>query len=215
VSTTEEWNIPAGADVCNACAEALPAGEPVTTVFRLGAGGPERADLCASCAESGGQPSDGFTWRRKQPEPLAKRAVVDYALLNELFDRMLKRTDELYRRLTYLVALVLIRKRKLRLIGFELRDGREVMVVNRGAGQPGFDVPAPFLSAEEMLPVREHLTRLLAADIEDELPELDEASRPQEGEGPDAGDEAEEEAGSEGGAENGAPVGGSGAGPGA
>jgi hypothetical protein len=205
VSLTEQWNIPAGANVCSTCGEALPAGEPVTTVFRLGGGGPERADLCAACAESGEAPSDGFTWRRNQPEPVKKKAVVDYALLNELFDRMLKRTDELYRRLTYLVALVLIRKRKLRLIGFELRDGREVMVVNRGAGQPTFDVPAPFLTAEEMLPVREHLTRLLAADIEDELPALDEASRPQEAEA--AAVEGEPEGEGEGGSENGSPAG--------
>jgi len=207
VSLTEEWKIPAGADVCSACGEALSAGDPVTTVFRLGEGGPERADLCAACVESGEAPSDGFTWRRKQPESAQRKAVVDYALLNELFDRMLLRTDELYRRLTYLVALVLIRKRKLRLIGFELREGREVMVVNRGAGQPAFDVPAPFLTAEEMLPVREHLTRLLAADIEDELPELDQESRPQQAEPAPAESETESESAGDGGLENGSPAG--------
>jgi hypothetical protein len=182
LSLTEDWKIPAGADACSECGKPLPAGEPVTTVFRLTDGGPERADLCAGCAESGNTPGEGFSWRRNQPDPTRQKAVVDSAMLNELFDRMLLRKDELYRRLTYLVALVLIRKRKLRLIGFELRERREVMVVNRGAGQPAFDVPAPFLTAEEMLPVREHLTRLLAADIEDELPELDEAHRPQDAE---------------------------------
>jgi hypothetical protein len=37
---------------------------------------------------------------------------------------MLQRGDEIYRRLSYLVASLLIRKRWLRLHGFEVRDGR-------------------------------------------------------------------------------------------
>jgi hypothetical protein len=47
------------------------------------------------------------------------------------------------------------------------------MVVSRGGGEPGFDVPAPFLSAEDMVAVREHLARLLQADVvEGDLPDL-------------------------------------------
>src|SRR5262245_30706659 len=102
---------------------------------------------------------------------------------------MLQRGDEIYRRLSYLVALVLVRKRHLRLHGFEVRQGREVMVVSRGAGQPAFDVPAPYLSPEDMLAVREHLSRLLQADFaEGDLPDLQtSAAEPAEASAPPAG----------------------------
>ena len=80
------------------------------------------------------------------------------------------------------------------------------MLVNRGAGQPSFDVPAPFLTAEQMLPVREHLTRLLAADIEDELPDLDAECRPQGAEqAPDRAEPSQGSAPVENGGEAGRP----------
>ena len=92
VSLSEEWKIPASADVCGECGEPLPAGEPVTTVFRLSDSGPQRMDLCATCAESVEAPADSFIWRRSRPEPVRRKAVVDYAMLIELFGRLLERS---------------------------------------------------------------------------------------------------------------------------
>ena len=166
MSLTDAWKIPTASRACAACQAPLQTGQLVTTVFRLAPEGPERRDLCEACGHAEENVRETFFWRRRLPEPEAGRAVVvDYTLLRELFLRMLQRGDEIYRRLSYLVALVLVRKRHLKLHGFEVRAGREVMVVSRGAGQPSFDVPAPFLSAEDMLAVREHLSRLVQADF--------------------------------------------------
>ncbi len=173
MSLTDAWKIPASSHECAACRRALQAGDTVTTAFRWLAEGPERRDLCEACGRAEENVAEAFFWRRRLRADEARRPVVDYALLRELFTRMLQRGDEIYRRLSYLVALVLVRKRFLRLHGFEVRAGREVMVVSRGTGQPSFDVPAPFLSPEDMLAVRQHLTRLLQADVaEGDLPEL-------------------------------------------
>lgn len=173
MSPTEDWKLPGRAERCSGCQGPLAAGTLVTTLVRLSPAGPERRDLCASCGESVDSQGDELFWRRLRPEGDGPRRVVDYAMLRELFGRMLGRPDELYRRLSYLVALVLIRKRHLRLQGFEVRNGREVMVVTRGPGEPPLDVPAPFLTAEDMVGVRGHLTRLLNADLQDhDLPEL-------------------------------------------
>jgi hypothetical protein len=177
VTSNEEWKLPASADACGRCQQPLQPGSLVTTVVRLLPTGPERSDLCASCGEGVEAEGSALYWRRKRPADAGKKRVVDYAMLRELFGRMLERPDEIYRRLSYLVALVLIRKRHLKLSGFEVRQGREVMVVSRGAGQPALDVPAPHLSPEDMVSVREHLTRLLNADLQDhDLPELSELS---------------------------------------
>jgi hypothetical protein len=173
LSLTDAWKIPTVTRACAACQRTLQTGDLVTTLFRLQAEGPERRDLCSECGQAGENLADAFFWKHRLSASDVRRPVVDYALLRELFARMLQRGDEIYRRLSYLVALVLIRKRWLRLHGFEVRAGREVMVVSRGAGEPHFDVPAPFLSAEDMLAVREHLARLLQADVvEGDLPDL-------------------------------------------
>ncbi len=121
-------------------------------------------------------------WTHRRPASGQQRALVDYAMLRELFGRMLLRPDDVYRRLSYLVALVLIRKRFLRLLGFQRRAGREVMVVTRGAGQPSVDVPAPLLTPEDLGLVRDQLAQLLNTDLADhELPELA-ALHPERGE---------------------------------
>ncbi|MGQ0552141.1 MAG: hypothetical protein ACT4PU_02845 [Planctomycetota bacterium] len=182
MSQNEAWRLPQLGQACALCRAALAPGDFVTTRIRLLPTGPERVDVCAGCESRRGgiavenaetAASDEFFWRRRLPEQAARKPVVDYALLRELFLRLLGRGDEVYRRLSYLVALVLVRKRFLRLIGFEQRAGREVMVVTRGAGQPPLEVPAPFLDAQQLLEVREHLTRLLNAELpEDDLPEL-------------------------------------------
>ena len=173
MSPSEVWKLPHGAEQCTGCGRPLPAGMLVTTLVRLLPQGPERADLCASCGESVASGGGQLFWRRRRSEGAGPGAVVDFAMLRELFDRMLERPDEIYGRLAYLVALVLIRKRLLRLVAFEVRAGREVMVVTRGAGGPHLDVPAPFLTAEDMLTVRQHLTRLLNTDLQEhDLPDL-------------------------------------------
>jgi len=175
VASNEDWKLPASADACSRCRQPLLAGSQVTTVVRLLPLGPERQDLCASCGQNVEGDGSELFWRRTRPPDAGKKRVVDYTMLRELFGRMLERSDEIYRRLSYLVALVLIRKRHLKLSGFEVRGGREVMVVSRGAGQPTLDVPAPHLTPEDMVSVREHLTRLLNADLQDhDLPELSE-----------------------------------------
>jgi hypothetical protein len=173
VSQPDAWKLPRPGDTCAACQQPLLVGMLCTTVVRLLAEAPLREDLCTACGEQAVADPEICFWTRRRPESGQQRTVVDYAMLRELFGRMLLRTDDVYRRLSYLVALVLIRKRFLRLLGFQRRAGREVMVVTRGAGQPSLDVPAPLLTAEDLLTVRDQLAQLLNADLADhDLPEL-------------------------------------------
>jgi len=165
----EDWKLPSAVERCSSCDAVLQPGQPVTSVIRLAAAGPGRQDLCGTCGQAVGGEAEVFFWRRPHPASKTRSAIVDYTMLRELFGRLLERPGELYARLSYLVALVLIRKRHLRLTGFELRGGREVMLVTRGAGEPAVEVPAPYLTPEDMVEVRAHLNRLLQADLPDDL----------------------------------------------
>ena len=161
----DEWKIPAPAETCGACGVALDAGAMIRVELDLDQGEPARRDLCESCGESVEIPDGHFSWKQRRAEEGDTRPVVDYGLLREVFTGLVKRTDSQSRRLAYLVALVLVRKRHLRLLGFERRDGQEVMVVRRTAEDPQVEVPAPHLGAEDLLQTREELMRLLSADL--------------------------------------------------
>ncbi|GJM22169.1 MAG: hypothetical protein DHS20C15_20840 [Planctomycetota bacterium] len=164
----DDWKIPAPSERCQACEVALPAGAMVTAVLELEPEQPRRQDYCEACGESVEKPPRSFSWRHRRAEQGDSRPVVDYALLREVFEGLLDRTDALSRRLSYLIGLVLVRKRHLRLKGFERRDGAEIMVVSRGAGEPELIVPAPHLSAEDLLSTRNELMKLMTADLPEE-----------------------------------------------
>ncbi len=178
---TDAWKIPAKHPTCDGCEADLAPGQLVTTVLSFEAEGPQRRDLCDTCWQAVEKADDVIYWRRTRSESDAsKRRVVDYAMLRDVFARLVDQDAPAYRRLAYLVGLVLVRKRFLRLQGFEARDGREVMVVRRRAGDPSIEVPAPFLTAEDIVETREHLMRLLDADLgEGDLPDLEEITPPE------------------------------------
>lgn len=188
----DAWKIPAHHSACDACEAVLEPGQLVTTTLVFDDEGPRRRDLCTSCWETSDAGPDAIFWRRERTEAeVAKKRVVDYAMLRDVFTRLLEQDSVVYRRLAYLVGLVLVRKRFLRLQGFEPRDGREVMVVRRKAGDPSIEVPAPFLTAEDIVETREHLMRLLDADLgEGDLPSIEEISPTAESaEDPEAADD--------------------------
>lgn len=165
----EDWSLPARRLLCGECERELPAGMLVTSMLRFGADGPDRRDLCEDCGQSVESGADDVFWRHRLPEDESRRLVVDYALLREVFEQLARRTEPLYERLAYLVGLVLVRKRLLRLKGFEVRDGREVMRVQRTAADPEMIVPAPHLEPDQLVETRERLGRLLNSDLPDDL----------------------------------------------
>ncbi len=179
----DNWDIPNPLETCVSCLNTLAPGASVTTFLSFEEGGPVRQDLCEDCVLAGKEAHGDLYWRRSLPEEGERRPVVDYELLREVFGRLRTRTDTNSQRLAYLIGLVLVRKRYLKLRGFRVRDDREVMVVSKGAGQPEWDVAAPYLEAEDMIAARNQLMRLMDADFDDEdLSRLDEDEReaPQE-----------------------------------
>lgn len=172
LSGTEDWKIPSPSGRCGGCDTPFHAHESVTAVLELADPLPRRVDWCAACVVAA-DPTRAIFWRRVVPAGDKSRPTVDYAMLREVFERLIDRPGDVYHRLSYLVALVLVRKRQLRLKAFEQREGREVMIVTRGAEYGDRVVPAPYLSADDLVETRDLLTRLLAADLsEDDLATL-------------------------------------------
>ena len=69
----------------------------------------------------------------------------------------------------YLVGLVLVRKKYLRLVDFLTSDGKDFMRVQRRRGEPSFDVEVPLLDADEIARLKDRLSELLRTDLPDEF----------------------------------------------
>lgn len=185
----EEWKIPAPAELCGQCEQPLQTGALIRVELDLSAGEPTRRDLCEACGESVEIADGCFSWQQRRPDLGDSRPMVDYGLLREVFGGLVQRPDTKSRRLAYLVALVLVRKRHLRLLGFERQGGQEIMRVRKTVDDPEIVVPAPHLSSEALLETRGELMRLLSADLplsdlEGGAPEADPAPSAESGDAP-------------------------------
>ena len=164
-----EWKITKAQHLCAGCAREIAVGESFCSWIDLSEHEPVRFDSCDACFAAQKWP-DRIYWRTRRQVPPAKPKKLDYERLRDIFLKMLEKVreqpSENYRDLTYLMGLLLLRKRFYKLKAFETQDGRDVLVL----AQPKTDViltlDAPLLSEERVGVLRAKLAQLLDGAIE-------------------------------------------------
>lgn len=141
-----------------------------------------RQDFCPACWQGGAGAFFSF-WKTRIPEPEAPDrrgpALVDLGRLMQLFEHLAESPDEQAQRFRYVLALVLMRKRRLRLADSRrLRGGRGEVLTLR---EPGTDrrhvVEAPGITDDEIRSVADRLREILdMPDHWDHVSVADEAS---------------------------------------
>lgn len=125
-----------------------------------------RQDFCPACWQGGAGAFFSF-WKTRIPEPEAPDrrgpALVDLGRLMQLFEHLAESPDEQAQRFRYVLALVLMRKRRLRLADSRrLRGGRGEVLTLR---EPGTDrqhvVEAPGITDDEIRSVADRLREIL------------------------------------------------------
>ncbi|MBE3069858.1 MAG: hypothetical protein IMZ66_06445 [Planctomycetes bacterium] len=125
-----------------------------------------RQDFCPACWQAGAGAFFSF-WKTRIPEPEAPDrrgpALVDLGRLMQLFEHLAESPDEQAQRFRYVLALVLMRKRRLRLADSRrLRGGRGEVLTLR---EPGTDrqhvVEAPGITDDEIRSVADRLREIL------------------------------------------------------
>jgi len=158
---TGPWKIGRRGTSCAGCSKPFEEGEEhFSTVSFLGEG-IAREDACAACF--GGTPpaEDAFFWKTRFAADRARRAKVDLESLLEAFLRL--RGDEKRGPLRYLVALVLLRKRVLRMRRLERGAAGKPDRLLVGVGRKGevHEVIVPDLPAARIEALREGLRELM------------------------------------------------------
>lgn len=173
---------------CGACARRFAEGEEVFSLLRVAEGGLARRDLCPACFDHRDASEEAFFWRTRHRSERAGTLRVDFDLLLGVAEKLAADARPECRDFCFLVGLLLVRHRRLRLGGIARHDGAEWMRVRRVRSHRSFEIEVRDLSpqrrarltallAQAFDPAREtELEALLAAAGEDEW-----ASVPREG----------------------------------
>ncbi|MBX3355963.1 MAG: hypothetical protein KF724_09725 [Phycisphaeraceae bacterium] len=156
---------------CAATGEALEAGSACVAVLRDGGDdGFERLDYSLAAWDRGARPSgDFYFWRTVVPHPDERRGIViDDEVLDEMLDRLADDPRAERQAFRWLVALMLLRKRRLKHLRVEREDDREVWLLQRRGG--GDDAPVlrvvnPHLSEEDLRVMAEQIGALVESDL--------------------------------------------------
>jgi hypothetical protein len=122
--------------VCHASGQGLLPGQVVYSGLRLHQGSFVRLDFCEAAWPAVDHGTLLSWWRRTLPPATARRTLkLDAAVLGQLFDDLKGATDRPTQCFCYLVALCLVRIRRLRLRTIETRaDGPWLLLEERPSG---------------------------------------------------------------------------------
>ena len=128
----------------------------------------DRFDYSIGAWESGNRPDRLFShWRYTVPEAGKKPDIlIDDTVLVDLFDRLAD--DDRPQRIAfrYILALVLLRKRKLQLVGREEFEGGELWNLRfKGTDGDPIQVKNPGIAEEEIQDLSEQLSEILQGDL--------------------------------------------------
>ena len=143
-----------------------------------------RQDFCPACWKPEAGPYFSF-WKARVPEPeqSAQRGprLVDFGRLLQLFEHLAGSPDERAQRFRYVLALVLMRKRRLKIVeSRRIAGGRgEALTLRETGSERRHEVSCPSISDEEIRSVADRLREILdMPDKWDQLSESATASEP-------------------------------------
>jgi len=154
-----DWRIGKKGRACAGCGAAFPYDVPFHSAIYLEKEGFLRRDLCAACF--GANPASPFSqWVAVIPKPEPRKRVFDLGLAAEFLRRLAAEGDPARAPLAHLLALLLVRKRLIRLSDLP-GDGPPRARVEFHDGREPLEIPAPRLSEDDVPSLREELGRLL------------------------------------------------------
>jgi len=164
-----DWNIKKGGEVCLRCEQLIDPGATYYSTLVVDEAAIERSDFCETCFTQESDDDKRVFWRTSKScnEPVKK--AVNFEWVRELFERMLEVKEKAFKEMAYLLALVLIRKRYLKLKDFVSRNGQDFMEVRRKKGEPLLHVEVPMITEQDISILRDKLSDLLEADLEGDL----------------------------------------------
>lgn len=188
-----DWKIREKEEGCAACKRPFGAGEEHFSILVVGADALGREDRCVACFEAA-EETPGIFWRTRR-QAAGRRLTVDFESIERLFLALEGRSEERLEELRYLLALLLVRKKRLKLVRVLRREQGEFLALRRPRrGGEELEARVFDLTPERARELRDDLERIVeGAGAEDLLAGVG----PDDGRRDEGGDESGDEASGE------------------
>lgn len=157
-----DWKFRRRQGWCTRCSNPFAEGERHVSCLLVAADALAREDVCAACWSRGANGTELVFWFARHRA--AKRGLqLDLGTLEQIFVQLESRTEPRVRELRYVLCLLLMRKRRVKLerVTRGAEDGGEAMIVRRPRRKEALVVHVFDLSADRLVELRNDLVRLL------------------------------------------------------
>lgn len=161
-----EWNIQSRAHACEACGQPFADQQTYRTI--LFAAGSEllRSDICEACAEKAGDPHgrEGYishwqgVYEAPPPQPVE---AIQKETAETLLRKLIEQNDPRYAPAAYILAVMLERKRLLKVKEQLQREGQRVFVYEQSKTGDVFTIADPDLRLDQLEQVQHDVANLL------------------------------------------------------
>jgi hypothetical protein len=172
-----EWKFQGRRSDCSACNAAYDAGQRHVSVLSIAGDDLVRDDLCVACWEKRDPAADLFYWFTRHNVD-RRRLQLDLATLEQLFLRLEGRSEQKVRELRYVLCLLLMRKRRLKLIRIERGANGESLLVKRPRRTETSEVFVFDFAPERVDELRRELVGIFEGSEPGQWADADRASAP-------------------------------------
>lgn len=152
-----QWNVTKRAPVCGACQRAFEDGEAHISALLLSGEDIAREDACLACWRASAAQAERIWWRTRHSSSKRPGIALNLAALEALFVRLEGRQEVALRELRYVLCLILMRKRRLKIERVARDERGEGLIVLRPRIKDSFWVAVFDFSAEKIDALRERL----------------------------------------------------------
>jgi hypothetical protein len=164
-----DWRIERIRDRCFTCSKPFEHDQRVVSVVEADTEKVVRHDLCDGCAPKGGTTAVSLWWETRFQQQTNKKKKVDFNRLLRIFEAWQKAPPPGQESLVYLIALLLVRKRFLKMVDLVNEGGVECLRLRRpGLAEQWYMTPAPLLTAADLPALRAKLEELIDGSFEEE-----------------------------------------------
>jgi hypothetical protein len=162
-----EWKIQSRARACNACGKAFVDQESYHTLLFDDKTEFKRSDICQTCWQTqfshGVQDRKGFVsyWQGIYEEPPVRHEPIQHETAESLLRKLIDQNDSRYAAAGYILAVMLERKRVLKVKEQLTREGQRVFIYEHSRTGDLFTIIDPNLQLNQLQQVQQEVAGLL------------------------------------------------------
>jgi hypothetical protein len=162
----DEWEIEKPLGHCSGTGKKIEYGEEYFAALVETEQGLQRRDFCADYWGSE-KPAVFCYWKTKLPQPGRKKQVfVDDEMLMTFFERLEKETEQEKVNFRFVLALILMRKRRLKYDSSKVEDGKEIWRLRIVGGDREFvEVVNPHLDEKQIEQLQSQVGEILQVEL--------------------------------------------------